>query len=177
MSAYLPILVPKVLTAIARTMAVFGTLGVAALVLLIDYDIIGRQVFNQPIVGVAELAALGIVVVVFLQAPYALAQDRMIRTDMLINMLKRKSARLGMAFEAVLALAGAAIFGIVVFACFPEFLKHLSNGDAYGDPAVFLLPKWPTTLVVTIGSFAMAVIYLFQAYGWLRRALTSEDAA
>ena len=46
-----------------------GTLMVLALVLVVNYDIVARGIFNKPFHGAVELVQFALVLIVFLQLP------------------------------------------------------------------------------------------------------------
>ena len=64
-----------------------GVLGVFLLTFLICADIVGRTVFDRPILGVTEIVSLSLVAFVFLQLPYAIAQRRLMRVEMAVGPL------------------------------------------------------------------------------------------
>jgi TRAP-type mannitol/chloroaromatic compound transport system permease small subunit len=165
--------IPRPLVLLARTIAVLGTLGVAALVVLVDTDVISRLTMRHPVAGVPELAALSIVCVVFLQAPWALAAQRMVRTEFMFGVVGRWGPRAVAYFEGFLAVLGGLLFAAVANAVYPVLLRHLRTGDTYGDPQVFQIAKWPTTTIVLVSSILLAIIYFSQAWAWFRHARRS----
>ena len=60
------------------------TFGLAFLVMA---DIVGRTVFNAPVYGTAEMVAASIVIIVFLQAGYAIRSRSMLKADFLVVLL------------------------------------------------------------------------------------------
>ena len=78
---------------LTRTLNAIGTLWIVALMLLINSDVLGRELFNSPVRGVTELVSLSIVGIVFLQLADTLWSGRMTRADVLLDRLKRTTRR------------------------------------------------------------------------------------
>ena len=127
----------RALDRLAWGLNLLGTLLVAALAALICADVIGRAALDLPIRGVAELASLAIVTLVFLQLPHAVAKGRMIRSEMLLGALMARAPRAGGLAEAAFRLVGAAFFGAVAWAVWPELLTAWERGTYVGASGDF----------------------------------------
>ena len=62
--------------------------------LLINSDVLGRNLFNAPVRGVTELVSLSIVGIVFLQLADTLHSGRFTRADVLLERPQAQPARL-----------------------------------------------------------------------------------
>lgn len=73
------------LSAVANTIAItantIGTLMVLCLVVVVDYDVIARGVFNKPFGGAVEVVQFAMVLIVFLQLPDVVRVNRLTRSD------------------------------------------------------------------------------------------------
>ena len=87
------------------------TFGLAFLVM---GNIIGRTVFDSPIYGTAEIVAASIVIVVFLQAGYAIRSRSMLKADFLVIHLPEIVQRVLLAIGYLLGAAPTAAFIRVV---------------------------------------------------------------
>ena len=87
------------LTALANAA---GTLWMFAIMFMILADVIGRNLFNQPLAGVPELVAYSIVGAVFLQMANTLYSNRFVRAEPLIDLLDRKRPVAAIIFHFVL---------------------------------------------------------------------------
>ena len=74
-------------------MNALGTVWIFLLMVLINSDILGRELFSSPVRGTTELLSLSIVGIVFLQLGHALMVGRMTRSDMVIETLLVKNPR------------------------------------------------------------------------------------
>ena len=86
-------------------------------------NIIGRTVFSAPIYGTAEMVAASIVIIVFLQAGYAIRSRSMLRADFLVVLLPDKVQRV---LLAVGYLLGAAFFLMIITGGWEESIKSFS---------------------------------------------------
>src|SRR5690606_17156848 len=64
---------------------VIGAALLAAMVLVICYDVAGRLLFNRPYAGTAELTSAGLVLLTFLQAPHAIRQGKLLRVRFFLD--------------------------------------------------------------------------------------------
>lgn len=142
---------------------VLGTLCILFLAGLIIADVIGREAFNRPIAGVAELVAMSMVSIVFLQLGYALRAERMTRNGALLEALCRRLPALGHGLEALFSLVGAAVFAMICYATFPYLKFAWSSGQFFGGMAGFFVPVWPVRAITVAGSAVVTVQFLIRA--------------
>ena len=74
-------------------------------------DIIGRSVFDSPVYGVREVVMNSIVMIVFLQAGYAIRSRSMLRADFLVQNFPPLFRRITLAISYLL---GAAFFLMIL---------------------------------------------------------------
>lgn len=128
-----------------------GTLMIAAMMLLIVSDVVGRSFFNAPLDGVAEISAKAIVAIVFLQLPATIHAQRMTRADMFLARLQARAPRAAEALEAVFALVAVAVFFVIFRATLPQFTDAWQQNEFFGVQGVWTLPTWPIRLSILIG--------------------------
>ena len=130
------------------------------LAFLVMANIIGRTVFSKPIYGTAEMVAASIVIVVFLQAGYAIRSRSMLRADFLVVHLPDKVQRALLAFGYLL---GAAFFLMIITGGWEESIKSFIEGEYEGEGAL-RVPSWPARWTVLVGSGLAVINYLVMAY-------------
>jgi TRAP-type C4-dicarboxylate transport system permease small subunit len=140
-----------------------GSILIFAIMLLICADVVSRNLLNKPIAGVAEIVAMSIIAIVFLQFASTLRHGRLIRADLFIDPFKLRRPRLGHLLEAFFNLCGLAVAGIIGSAAWPVFRKSLRENDFLGVESVFTAPTWPVFLIVVIGSLFAAIQFLLLA--------------
>ena len=143
----------KVLMVIAAAWA-FG------LSFLVMANIIGRTYFDFPIYGTAEIVAASIVIVVFLQAGYAIRSRSMLKADFLVEHLPDKVQR---TLLAIGYLLGAAFFLMIITGGWEESIASYVEGEYEGEGAL-RVPSWPARWTVLIGSGIAMMNYLVLAY-------------
>jgi len=149
------VLITTIINRITMTLNVLGTLLIAALMILICADVIGRVVFLSPISGVPEMVSLSIVAIVFLQAPEAFRMGRFTRSEAILNFLGRKSKRVRALFESLFTVGALGVIGVLLYASTPFFFKSWERGTFVGAVGDFIAPVWPVKLIILIGCTAL----------------------
>ena len=130
------------------------------LAFLVMANIIGRTVFDFPIYGTAEIVAASIVIVVFLQAGYAIRSRSLLQADFLVEHLPDKVQR---TLLAIGYLLGAAFFLMIITGGWEESIASYVDGEYEGEGAL-RVPSWPARWTVLIGSGLAMINYLVLAY-------------
>ena len=130
------------------------------LAFLVMGNIIGRTVFDSPIYGTAEIVAASIVIVVFLQAGYAIRSRSMLKADFLVIHLPQKVQQVLLAIGYLL---GAAFFLMIITGGWEESILSYVEGEFEGEGAL-RVPSWPARWTVLIGSGLAMINYLVMAY-------------
>ena len=100
-------------------MSAIGTMLVIGVMVIMDFDIVGRVIFNSPLKGVPEIVAVSIALIVFLQFPATLRAGRVISVDGFLEWLGRDHVRLQMLLLALFHATGAFMFFILFKAMIP----------------------------------------------------------
>ena len=130
------------------------------LTFLIVADVIGRTVFNTPLYGVPEIVMNSIVMIVFLQAGYAIRSRAMLRADFLA---RRFPPLFGRVVLALGYLLGAAFFLMILVGSWDSAINSWVVGEYEGEGAL-RVPAWPTRFTILFGSAVATVSYLLMAY-------------
>ncbi|NDV89194.1 TRAP transporter small permease subunit [Aurantimonas aggregata] len=154
---------PRFLARIAQWLAAAGTLWIFALMALIVADVLGRNFFDSPITGVAEIAARSVVAIVFLQIAAAVLAGRMTRADFLVIFLASYSPGLVRVLETLFALVGAIVFGAIVWASWPDTADAWRTGEFFGVQGLFTIPTLPFRVINVVGASLACLAYLVVA--------------
>ena len=152
-----------VLGSAAAVLSSVGTIWIGLLMLLIVADVIGRNFFNAPITGVAELAGHSVVAIVFLQTAAAIMQGRLTRADFLFRRIARASPTVAGLIESFFCLVGALVFAVIVLASWDKALNAWAGGEFFGVQGVFTVPTWPFRGIIVLGSALAALAALYRA--------------
>jgi len=156
----------RIVQLVSRVYAVFAALGaiwIFALMLLIVVDVVGRNIFAAPIIGVAEIAARSVVAIVFLLLPAACIGGSLIQADLLLRHMRNLSPAATAHIEAVFALAGALILSLIAVASWPDTIGSYTSGEFFGVQGIWTLPTFPFRSIVVGGSALGALGFLLVA--------------
>ncbi|WP_306028250.1 TRAP transporter small permease subunit [Stappia sp. MMSF_3263] len=144
----------------ANALAAIGTIWIFVMMLVIVADVLGRNLFNAPITGVAEVCARSVVAIVFLQVSSAVLSGRMTRADFFVRGLEQASPRVMRLVDALFALVGAAVFLAILYATWPDTVAAWRGSEYFGVQGVFTIPTLPFRAIIVIGSAFAAAAYL-----------------
>lgn len=150
--------------AVLNAIAAIGTIWIFAIMLLIVADVVGRNFFAAPITGVAEIAGRSVVAIVFLMLPAAALKGALIRADFLVRLIRMGSPRTVHLLDMLFALVGAVLFGLVVFAAWPDTHEAWVSSEFFGVRGVWTLPTFPFHLIVVLGAGVTSLAFAAVAY-------------
>ncbi|MGR3507588.1 MAG: TRAP transporter small permease subunit [Paracoccaceae bacterium] len=167
--------VGTVLSLSAAVLSGIGTIWIAALMLLVVADVIGRNFLNAPITGVAEIAGRSVVAIVFLQAAHAILQGRLTRADFLIRRIQGRLPLARDALELFFAQTGTVVFALIVWASWGKTMGSWTSGEYFGVQGVFTIPTFPFRAITIIGATLASLACLYRA-AHIRNSPESPDA-
>ncbi|MFT6694959.1 MAG: TRAP-type C4-dicarboxylate transport system permease small subunit [Paracoccaceae bacterium] len=138
--------ISRVTNAIAMGANVMGTLVVLALVVVVNFDVVARGVFNAPFLGAVEVVQFSMVLIVFLQLPDVVRVNRLTRSDGFLALIGTKHPKVARVMGIFIDTVAAVFLGIIAFAIWPEFTDMFETRDYFGVPGVFTAPWWPIKL-------------------------------
>jgi len=152
---------------VARALLATAAMLAFLICFLVCADVIGRVVFNSPVKGTPEIVSFSIVVICFLQAPFAIRSGGMIHVDAITSHL---APRLRRALEIISYLLGIAFFALVCWGSFEPAL-HAWNSNEFEGEGALRVPVWPTRFIVILGTFLACFNYLLLALQCLHAPL------
>lgn len=154
--------IARALLAVAATLAFL-------ICFLVCADVIGRVVFNSPVKGTPEIVSFSIVIICFLQAPFAIRSGGMIGVDAITSHLPPLAQRM---FEITGYMLGLAFFAIVCWGSIDPSLHAWTSNEFEGEGAL-RVPVWPARFVIVLGTFLAAFNYLLLILEKLRAPLNA----
>ncbi len=154
--------VQKLTDRAAITANAAGTLVVLALVLLVNYDVVARGLFNRPFLGAVEVVQFSMVLIVFLQLPDVVRVNRLTRSDGFLVLLDTRAPRAALWLRRAIDTVSLVFMGLIAVAIFPEFVEMWHTRDYFGIPGVFTAPWWPIKLVIFVSSALACAIFLLK---------------
>lgn len=155
---------------LGKALNALGTLWIVALMLLINSDVLGRNLFDAPVRGVTELVALSIVGIVFLQLADTLHSGRFTRADVLLEGLKRRRPVFAARLQALYHLVGAGLMAVILWAAWAPLRDSIRIREYVGAIGDFTAPVWPVRLIMLIGLGTTLITFVLLALADLRRA-------
>jgi TRAP-type C4-dicarboxylate transport system permease small subunit len=145
---------------LAKALMLLAAFWAFVLCFIILTDIIGRGVFNAPLHGTKEIVANSIVIIVFLQAGYAIRSRSMLRADFLVNTMPASVQKVMLLIGYLL---GAAFFAIMITGGWDPAIRSFVNDEFEGEGAL-RVPVWPARWLVVIGGALAIINYLVLAW-------------
>ncbi len=142
-----------------RVMAVLNAIGtawVAGITVLISCDIIGRVLFNSPIIGVPEIVKVSVVGIVWLQMAHTLKIGGHLRSDVILGRLSPKTRSIVDVFAYSL---GALVFGLVVYSGWNTMIMAWELGEFEGEEPA-RIPTYPLRTIVLLGAALTSLQFL-----------------
>ncbi len=150
-------------------MNALGTVWILALMVLINADVFGRNLFAAPVSGVTELVSLSIVGIVFLQLADTLRAGRFTRADVLLDQLKKSRPAAADALHMVFHLVGFALMVVILLASWEPLVQSVRIQEYVGAVGDFQAPVWPIRLITLAGLSVTALCFLLLAWRDLLR--------
>lgn len=160
---------------LGKALNALGTLWIIALMVLINTDVLGRNLFSAPVRGVTELVALSIVGIVFLQLADTLYSGRFTRADILLTRLKQTRPVFAARLQALYHLVGAGLMGVILWAAWDPLIEAIRIRQYVGAIGDFTAPVWPVRLIMLIGLCTTLVTFVLMAWADLRRAQALKE--
>lgn len=150
------------LVRVARGLNGVGALWILALLVLINADVFGRNVFSAPIDGVIEMIEISMVAIVFLQLGDAARVGRLTRSDGLHGLVLGRMPAAGRAMGVGFDALGALFMLLILHGSWPLFVEAWEAGHYVGNRGVFTAPTWPVKLILAVG--CASTMLLFAAF-------------
>lgn len=144
---------------VSKFLMILAAAWAFCLTFVIMADVISNNVYGRPLYGVREIVMNSIVMIVFIQAGYAIRSHSMLRADTLLMVLPRFAQRILLAIGYVL---GAAFF-LLIFSGGIDAAIYAWTAGSYEGEGALRVPTWPAHFAVLIGSVVAAINYLVVA--------------
>ena len=154
---------------LTAAMNALGTLWIAALMVLINADVLGRNLLSRPVEGVPEMVSLSIVGIVFLQLADTLREGRFTRAEILLQRLAERAPRAHDALHAVFHAVGAGLMAVILWASWEPLAEAVRIREYVGAVGSFQAPVWPVRLITLLGLGVTMLCFMLLAWADLKR--------
>lgn len=148
----------KALTGLSRVLHIVSSGWVMILAVIIVVDVLGRALFNHPLLGTAEIVKNSIVAITFLQIPLAIMVGAMLRTTIVVDSVGPRLRRL---IEIGATLLAIVFFVALAIGSIDPLIEAWRIGEYEGEGAL-RVPTYPVRAVVVIMAVLSTVILLWQ---------------
>ncbi len=131
-----------------------GCVALFAMMCLTVVDVVGRYVFNSPILGAFEITEFMILVMVFSFLGYAQAQKAHVTVDILYDRFPatiRKTIRI---FNYIIS------FIVILIVCWMGFEKAAETFQTGERPLNLAVPNYPFVFFLSFGAMVLCIEYL-----------------
>lgn len=150
----------KVLTRISKTLHIVSSGWVLILAGVIFADVMGRALFNHPLLGTAEIVKNSIVAITFLQIPLAIMVGAMLRTTLILDAAGPGLKRL---IEFGATLLAIAFFAALAVGSYEPLIDAWRIGEYEGEGAL-RVPTYPVRAVILVMAVFTTVILVWQLF-------------
>lgn len=119
--------------------SVLASAFLAILMLLTFFDVIGRNVFNRPLLGATELTEYSLVAVSFLAYPLIALRHGHVSVDIFDPVFKQMGKRI---FITCGDLLGAVIFGLLSYRMWIQGQRLMTYGDQTPQLGIPIAPAY-----------------------------------
>ncbi|WP_299474060.1 TRAP transporter small permease [uncultured Roseibium sp.] len=139
-----------------------GTLIVLALVLIVNYDVVARGLFNAPFRGAYEVVQFSMVLIVFFQLPDVVRMNRLTRSDGFLTILSTTRPHAADSIRRTINFVSGVFMLLVAYAIWPEFVEMYETKDFFGVPGIFTAPWWPIKLTIFLSSLLCMILFFIK---------------
>lgn len=139
-----------------------GMLLLFGMSFLVAYDVLLRNLINQPIPGVANVVSMSVVILAFLFMPGALSGKRFTRSEGALKHIGSKHPAREARLRKFHCITGALMFFTVALGAWPLFKKSWSSSEFSGSIGYAEIPVWPMRLVVVVESLLVSLYFIVQ---------------
>lgn len=134
-----------------------------ALMMLTFFDVLGRNVFNRPILGATELTEYTLVAVTFMAYPVVALRHGHVSVDIMDPLFGQAGTRI---LVAVGDLLGAVVFGLLSYRMWLQAFRLLGYGD---ETPQLGIPIAPAYFFMSILAGLTAIAFVIAAFSGERK--------
>ncbi len=163
--------IERLLDRAAWLLLIAAAVAIMAMMLNITADILGKLLFNSPVVGTLELVSTWyMVAVTFLPLAHVYAT----RSNIVVELFTQKlSAGPRSALDAFGAALGGIYLGLLTWKGAEQAWYQTQRGEV-ADATFFEIPVWPTRWFLVVGCAVAALIAICHMLGDARFAATGR---
>ena len=144
----------KILGLFSYFLSRLGCVALFAMMCLTVVDVVGRYVFNSPILGAYEITEFMVLVMVFSFLGYAQAQKAHVTVDIVYERFPANARR-------IIAIANYIIsFIVMLIVCWMGFEKAVETWQTGEKPLNLAVLNYPFVFFLSFGAMVMCIEYI-----------------
>jgi len=147
----------RILSKIDKLSSILSNLGSVALLAMMAItviDVVGRYVFNKPVLGAFELTEFLVLILIFSFLAYTQAQKRHISVEIIADMLPKRMQFFCNIFNAIVCII---TFALITYMSVLTAIELMQIGETSPN---LVIPNYPFVFFITLGSLVMCVEYV-----------------
>lgn len=168
-----------------------GTLVIFGLIGIMNADVFSRNFFAAPLRGVVEMVIFSLVLIVFLQLPDVVRNNRLTRSDGFLVLGRTRFPRFTNVLSRMIDLAAGIFMALITWTMWPEFIESvetchfftapefgppltgefltdlkaaLARCEYFGTPGIFTAPWWPAKLAIVFSTGMCTILFFIKAF-------------
>ncbi len=131
-----------------------GAIALFGMMCLTTLDVIGRYLFNKPVLGAFELTEFLVLILIFSYLAYTQSVDAHVSVELFVGRLPKKIQTLIYLFNHTVSLA---LMMLVAWKSFEKAMELIETGE---NSPNLSLPNYPFVFFMTLGCVVMCIEYL-----------------
>ncbi|MFC1867067.1 TRAP transporter small permease [Thermodesulfobacteriota bacterium] len=170
MTLKIPLIGKKIrLSTIEDLFTIIAAASILFIMLISVANVFGRYLFNYPVPGTVEIAAVLLVFIIFLGISGVQRSEDHIGMDTLLDLVKKKKSSYYHALQAFHFFISFLILGLIGCYFIPSMMESVEMHEWTNGP--LFIPIWPFKLSIIIGCTLMCIRLFLQIIQHLRVAL------
>lgn len=132
----------------SEIMSFCASLMILVVMVAVVADVLGRLIFNSPVVGVMEIVKMAIPIIAFFMFPWATHEFRHVRSTIFYGRMPMSTRII---LDVIFYGMGALFFALIVRGSWPELLQAIKIGEFEGEGSL-RVATWPTRLLIVVSS-------------------------
>jgi len=147
-------------SSVLNSMATFWLFSIMVIIIA---DVIGRGIFNRPLMGTPEIVKASIVGITFIQLPHSVYVNRTIRSDALLNRMRPFTSEVVTMISYLMGMA-------LCLAIFVSSWSHTKTSWQileYEGEGSLHVPAYPIRTLILVGAATTGVHFIVKLFGCL----------
>lgn len=163
-------MITKIIEFANQRLAVASGLCVLLILLSTIVDVIGRSLFNSPIIGVMQLCRMLLLFAAFLGLGYTQLQKQHIRVEFFFRLRSKGAIAI---IDGVAFLLAAGVMAVISYAAFVAAYGATMAGESEIDGIKW--PLWPGRIALAVGCVMLCLQFVVDIIARFR--FSSQDRA